>query len=270
MSRTFRLRTAAALATSLAVVLGVATAASAHIDPDPTEVAGGEPTMVGFLVEHGCDGSPTVKLEIQMPEGTSDFSGVDGGGFTSSVDGQVITFTGGPLDAETEQTFSVEFTAPTEGGDLSFPIIQTCEEGSIDWIEQEVEGQPEPEHPAPVVSVTPGAATTTTAAETTTTAAGSTTATSEPTASTTTAAPVVVDQGATEDDDSNSAIAIAVAVIAVLALVVMGGLLYARSRKDDAAADDAAATDAAAPAEPAASVDPADPTDPAGPAGPGA
>ena len=45
--------------------------------------------------------------------------------------------------------------APTEAGTLDIPLIQTCEQGSTDWIEPEVEGQPEPEHPAPALHLKP-------------------------------------------------------------------------------------------------------------------
>lgn len=263
MSRTHRLRIPAVIAVTVVASLGVASAASAHIDPDPTEVNAGTEATVGFTVEHGCEGSPTVKLEMQVPETITTFEGVDVAGFTASTDGQVVTWSGGTLGPDTEQTFELTFTAPAQDGEASFPIIQTCEEGSIDWIEEEVEGQPEPEHPAPVVAIVGVApSTTTTAAETTTTAAGSTTETTAPEASTTTAAPTVVDQGAAEDDDSGSAIAIVVAIIAVLALVIMGVLLYARSRKGgDEAEADAPAADAAAGADPAAPAE-AEPTDP--------
>lgn len=153
---THRLRLGAAVAAGAAVVLVPATAAFAHIDPEPTAVEAGAEATVSFTVEHGCDASPTTKVEIQAPDGASGISGVDGGGFTSSVDGQVVTFTGGPLDADTPQAFAVTFTAPDEAGEVPVKIIQTCEEGSIDWIEVAAEGGEEPEHPAPILTITAG------------------------------------------------------------------------------------------------------------------
>jgi hypothetical protein len=33
-------------------------------------------------------------------------------------------------------------------------VLQECEEGSTDWAEIAAEGEPEPEHPAPVIELT--------------------------------------------------------------------------------------------------------------------
>lgn len=151
-----RLRLPVAVVAGTALALGPATAAFAHIHADPPAVAAGEEATVSFGVEHGCGESPTTKVEIQLPEGSSGISGVDDGGFTSSVDGMVVTFEGGPLDAETEQDFAVTFTAPDEAGDVPVKIIQTCEEGELDWIEVAAEGEAEPEHPAPILAITEG------------------------------------------------------------------------------------------------------------------
>jgi len=74
----FRLPIAAAAATAAA--LAVASPAFAHIHTDPAAVEAGTEATVGFIVEHGCEGSPTVKVEIQLPDGATDISGVDGGG----------------------------------------------------------------------------------------------------------------------------------------------------------------------------------------------
>jgi hypothetical protein len=37
----------------------------AHIDPDPQEAPAGSVRSVGFTVEHGCDGSATVQLDMR-------------------------------------------------------------------------------------------------------------------------------------------------------------------------------------------------------------
>ena len=180
MSRT-HLRIPLAVAAGVGIALCLAGSASAHIHTDPEEVKAGTENTVGFIIEHGCDGSPTTKIELQLPTGISNISGVDGNGFTAAVDGQVVTFSGGTLPDDTEQAFEVTFTAPSEAGTIDVPMVQTCEEGSTDWIEPEVEDQPEPEHPAPqLVMAANSDATTTTAAD------GSSTTEATPT---TTAAP---------------------------------------------------------------------------------
>lgn len=159
MTRSRRLRFPVAVATATAGALLFAGPAFAHIHTDPTAVQAGTEATVGFLVKHGCEESPTTKLEIQMPEGSSDIKGVDAEGFTSSVAGRVVTFAGGSLAHDKEMSFQVTFTAPEMAGEVPVKIVQTCAEGSIDWIEVQAEGKPEPDHPAPVLTITEGAPT---------------------------------------------------------------------------------------------------------------
>ena len=135
---------------------GGAGPALAHIHPDPGAVAAGSSATVGFGVEHGCDGSPTVEVAIQLPDGFTDVAAVDKDGWTAAVAGQVVTYSGGSLDAETADSFEVAFTAPAEPGDYGIPLVQTCVAGELAWIEQIVEGAAEPERPAPVLAVTDG------------------------------------------------------------------------------------------------------------------
>jgi len=242
VSRT-HLRIPLATAAAVGVALCIAGPASAHIHTDPEGVKAGTENTVGFIIEHGCDGSPTTKIELQLPTGVTGITGVDGNGFTASVDGQVVTFEGGTLPDDTEQAFEATFTAPNEAGTIDIPLIQTCEEGSTDWIEPEVEGQPEPEHPAPqlVIAANPDATTTTAADGSTTTEAEAGSTTTAAPAETTTTAPsttVLVDD---EDDDSSNAPLIIGAVVVVLAAI--GGAVYYLRSKQGPDADPSGPTD---------------------------
>ncbi|HYN31390.1 MAG TPA: DUF1775 domain-containing protein, partial [Ilumatobacteraceae bacterium] len=64
------------LLSSVSAIAAVAfsSAALAHIDPDPTEAQAGSTLSVAFTVEHGCDGSPTIQLDMRLPEGVNDAS----------------------------------------------------------------------------------------------------------------------------------------------------------------------------------------------------
>ncbi|MFN8017125.1 MAG: DUF1775 domain-containing protein [Acidimicrobiales bacterium] len=255
-------RATVASAAAVVAALAVAGTASAHIDPDPTTVAGGTTVTVAFTVEHGCDGSPTTKLEIKAPDGATDPKGIDVAGFTASTSEQVVSFTGGSLGADTEQAFQVSFGAPAAGGDLAFPIIQTCQEGEIDWIQVEQPGQPEPDHPAPVVTVTPAAgdATTTTAA-TATTAAGkdeaTTTAASGEGKGDGAVSSSVVSQAEEDEEGSSSSSAPTVIGVVIFVLLMIGGGVwgYRYARTHNAGGFDdpepSAATDAPGPDAPA-------------------
>jgi periplasmic copper chaperone A len=207
---------------SVTVILITGGVASAHIDPDPIAIQAGTSATVAFKVEHGCDGSPTTSMSFQIPEGVTDAVGVEKEGWTSTVTGNTLEFTGGPLAADEEDTFDITFTAPATAGEISFPIIQTCEQGELAWIEPIVEGAEEPERPAPIVKITEGAPT----AED---------LTPEPEEEEGTEGTVVAtDTGATPTtvaasaDDSSNTGTIVVIVVIVAIVLVGGGVVLAR------------------------------------------
>ena len=245
-------RAVAATAAAVALSLGVAGVASAHIDPDPTSVQGGSTATVGFTVEHGCDGSPTVKLEIQAPDDATDPKGIDVAGFTASTAGQVVTFSGGPLGADTEQMFQVTFGAPAAGGELTFPIVQTCEQGSISWIELEQPGGGEPEHPAPVVTVEPAKDQPATTAAASTSEPATTAATTEAAVTTTLASGSAAEGSGTEgsgtdgDSDDDGTNPLIFGGLGLFAILLIGGVVYgyrmSMKKGEEAAGAEAAAS----------------------------
>ena len=146
------------IAVASAAVLGLGGVASAHIDPDPTEAQAGSRLTVGFTVEHGCEGSPTVQLDMRLPEGVVDavaepVEGWDGS--IETVDGDtIVTFVGGPLADDVEGTFSVTMTLPpTTDVTVYFPFVQRCEVGEIRWIQLPTEPGDELDEPAPSMSL---------------------------------------------------------------------------------------------------------------------
>lgn len=145
-------RTVAVALVASGASLLVASPTTAQIETEPHEVPAGQQTAVSFVVERGCGGdSPTVKLEIRVPEAIDDAKFIPIDGWSGSTSGQVVTITGGPLEAGRLANFGIEFTAPdTEGAELSFPIVQTCTEESLELASQSRDGLP-----APVVVVGP-------------------------------------------------------------------------------------------------------------------
>lgn len=203
----------------LAIVAGVGVA-SAHIDADPPAVEAGTVATVAFKIGHGCSGSPTTAIDIQVPAGITDAKPVEKEGWTATVEGSVVRFSGGSLGADTPDAFAIIFTAPTSPGTVNFPIVQKCEVGETAWIEVAAEGQPEPEHPAATLEITQGPPTSDDLAgehgeETTTTVGAAVTTT------------VVASSGGS--DDSNAGLVIGV-VIAVVVVVGAGVVLAMRRR----------------------------------------
>jgi len=163
---------------SLAVLFGMwATPASAHVDPDPSEAPAGSEQLVNFLIPHGCDGSPTIKVAMKIPAGAQAVKPQQLSGWTVTTttgsvtpyddDGQQITegatevmWEGGPLPDDQVQQFALSLRLPDgKAGDVvEFPTVQTCAVGSTSWIEQTPKGGEEPEHPVPAITLTEAAA----------------------------------------------------------------------------------------------------------------
>ena len=184
-------RTILLSAGSALAALTIASPALAHIDPDPTEAQAGSTLSVAFTVEHGCDGSPTVQLDMQLPEGVTEASPDPIDGWEGSIDADVVTFVGGPLPDDEEGTFSVTMTLPpTPDTTIYFPFVQRCEVGEIRWIAIPTDtAGDEPEEPAPAMLLTGPVATTT--APPASTAPASTAAPTTTAAAATTVAPTV-------------------------------------------------------------------------------
>ena len=178
-----------ALLTALAAALAGAGAASAHVGVSSTDAAAGGFGKLTFRVPNESDTASTVAVRISIPEESAMASlrAQPVPGWTvSTATSDLAT----PLESHGEQVTSyvsvVEFRAADGGGirpgefqefalsggpfpeadQLSFPTVQTYDDGTESaWIEPTVEGQAEPEHPAPVLALTE--ATTDTAATTT-------------------------------------------------------------------------------------------------------
>jgi uncharacterized protein YcnI len=241
--RTIRRPLVLGAALAAAAVLALSTPASAHIDPDLGAVPAGKAVTVAFKVEHGCEESPTTKLEFKVPDGVTDAKGVAKEGWTTATAGGVVTFAEGSQPPHEETTFSISFTAPDAvGTELRFPVIQTCAEGSISWISTSESD----DHPAPLVKVGPADATATTEApdegggdETTTTAAGSSSTTVASGGTTTAPAPdttttvAPAGSGSTSKSNDSKAPYIVTGVVIVVLAVGAYALIRSRSKSQD-------------------------------------
>lgn len=115
--------------------------ASAHVGLEVTQAPAGAMFVAEFLVPHGCDGSPTTAIRVTLPAGVERVKPRAVDGWTLSVvsgpgaaSPSRITWSGGSLvDAEFER-FEVMMKLPeTPGAMLSFPVLQTCEDGEANW-----------------------------------------------------------------------------------------------------------------------------------------
>lgn len=170
-------RLGAPLGAAALLTLGLAGPASAHVSITPSDTAAGAHTVLTVSNGHGCEGSPTTEITISMPEQVNAVTPTRNPLY--DVTKQVVTLDEPLTDVHgntvTERVESVVYTArtalpegyrdafelslqlpETPGETLVFPVIQTCEEGEIPWVEVPTEGQDpeELERPAPTVTIT--------------------------------------------------------------------------------------------------------------------
>ena len=189
-------RTGAVFALVAAVVVGTAISASAHVTVHPDVTTAGQGAQLTFRVPDESDTANTIKLVLTLPQdrpftdvSTQPMPGwtatvtdaplpkpVNVGGATITKAPHTVTWTAQPgtkIAPGEYQNFSFATDALPAPGEMVLPVAQYYSDGSVvNWTEPAVAGQTEPEHPAPVFTVT--AATGATAAPAATTQASGT------------------------------------------------------------------------------------------------
>lgn len=205
---------------AVAAALAVAGPASAHVTISASDSRAGAFALLTLSVPHGCDGSPTTKVAIQLPDSITEvtptrnplydlevvttkldqpITAEDGDEITERVS-QVVYTAKEPLPDGERDAFELSVAIPDDaaGQTLAFPVVQTCETGSTAWTEVPADGASadDLEHPAPAFTVR---------------------------AATTTVVPT--------DQADGPVIGLAVAgLVAGLAGLVLGGVAFARTR----------------------------------------
>jgi uncharacterized protein YcnI len=152
--------------------------ASAHVGLSGSSTVAGTTSLLTFAFSHGCDGSGTTKLAIQIPaEIQTTRPGMKAGWTIERTMEPVAPAMGTPEAEATERVSAVTFTASAAvpdgfydsfliqvrlpeglaaGTTLYFPTVQTCETGEHAWIQIPAEGQDgeELESPAPSLTIT--------------------------------------------------------------------------------------------------------------------
>ncbi len=170
-------RLLAAPAAAGVALLAIAGPASAHATITPTTTAAGAYTVLTVGIGHGCDGSATTKVAIQVSEDILSVTPTRNplwnvterqeklaepvtdahGNEVTERDAVVIYTARQPLPDGIRDSFELSLQLPEEEGKtLAFPVVQSCVKGEIPWTEVAAEGQDpeELEFPAPTVTIT--------------------------------------------------------------------------------------------------------------------
>ena len=158
-----------------AAALALPAAASAHVVFANAEAPAGSTFVAALRIGHGCGGSATVSLRVEMPDGVTSARPEAKPGWTITIERtplktpvpgeggkmqtdrvSAIVWTGNLADDEFDD-FPVQLKLPKASGPLYFPATQVCQAGRADWRDVPVAGQ-KAAHPAPVLTLTDGVA----------------------------------------------------------------------------------------------------------------
>ncbi|WP_028281337.1 YcnI family protein [Arthrobacter sp. H5] len=155
MKNSVRRTLTVAAATTGLMGLGLAGAA-AHVTVKPDTTAEGAFSLLTFGFSHDCDGSPTNKITISLPDGMIDAKPeivpgwnvekvtetldepmtLDNGSSVTERVGQIVYTAETPMEDGYLQQFDLSVQLPEGAGEtLAFPVLQSCVEGETDWSE---------------------------------------------------------------------------------------------------------------------------------------
>lgn len=117
-----------------AVTLVSASAAGAHILPQPTFVAQGAPTTISLAVPNERAPHSTVGVVVTLPRRFTIDSTPPTDGWDVTTEGRTVTWAGGPLRGTETATFHIELQTDAEPGPVTLEAVQRYDDGrSVDW-----------------------------------------------------------------------------------------------------------------------------------------
>jgi periplasmic copper chaperone A len=143
---------------AVALVLGTAVPAAAHVTLEASTTTPGAETVVRLSFDHGCDGSPTTALAIRVPEGVEVLDVPPNPLWqVEQADGAPVVFRADTAVPDGQRgVVELRVRLPeTPGAQLAFATVQTCEQGEHAWLEQ-TSDDTTLDLPAPVLTLAGG------------------------------------------------------------------------------------------------------------------
>jgi uncharacterized protein YcnI len=167
--------------TLLVSATGLLNAANAHVTLAYQVANAGSGYKATFRVGHGCGESPTREIAVTLPSGVQGAKPMPKAGWTIAIErenlaaprtdhGKRITdevrrirwTANTPADALPNfhyDEFVLQARLPLQTGALYWPVVQVCEQGRVDWVEQPGANRKldDLKFPAPVLELMPAA-----------------------------------------------------------------------------------------------------------------
>ncbi|MBB4279265.1 YcnI family copper-binding membrane protein [Rhizobium mongolense] len=162
---------------ALALCIAGAASASAHVTLEKAEASAGKAYKAILRVGHGCDGKPTTKIRVQIPEGVLSVKPMPTSGWTiEKAKGKYakayqlygkplaegvteLVWSGGNLADDEYDEFVFRGVVASEiaaGTKVYLPVVQECTDGAVErWIDIPAAGKTSDDYetPAPFFEV---------------------------------------------------------------------------------------------------------------------
>jgi uncharacterized protein YcnI len=175
-------RIAIVFAAAGVALVAAAAPAWAHVKVEPESAVKGSDAVLAFVVPNEKTNATTNKVVVQFPTDhpiadalTEPIPGwtaevttapvktpikTDAGTVNDAVKSVTWTAAGPGIGVENFQEFRVSVGLPADADSLTFPTTQTYTDGeTVNWVQVTPPGGPEPDSPAPVLTLTNAAAT---------------------------------------------------------------------------------------------------------------
>jgi periplasmic copper chaperone A len=118
--------------------------AFAHVALQQPQAEAGKPYEAVLHVSHGCGESATTAVAVRLPSGFESAKPRPKAGWTLTEQAGTVTWTAtakqAALGAHQAGDFILAGQAPAKPQALWFKVLQTCEQGSLDWSQMPAEG----------------------------------------------------------------------------------------------------------------------------------
>lgn len=132
-------------------------ASFSHVTLEQGSAPAGSYYKAVFRVGHGCAGSPTTGIKVELPVGFVGAKPMPKPGWSVAVDANAVSWSEGVLPDGHYDEFVLRGKLPDAVGPLWFKVLQTCGSGSNQWIEVPISGLSTQglKAPAALLKVTP-------------------------------------------------------------------------------------------------------------------
>lgn len=162
-------------AAALGLLATLPAPAQAHVTLEVQQAAPNSTYRGVFRVPHGCEGAPTIRVTVRLPEGVTEARPMPKAGWTlrtvpragaatpsahgAAVPIAEVIWEGGRLEDAHYDEFIVRMRLPDRAGELLYiPVVQDCPDGKqAAWTEIPEPGRRVTDYrmPAPAVRLTP-------------------------------------------------------------------------------------------------------------------